>query len=188
MPPQHKPNLCGTVLHGDASLAVSLQRSSARQGSMAQLHAPYLHGTWDLHLGPAVTQLTLCPPVPQGVRLPGALHGRVQHEPPGPAETAWQILERAGDPPPLCTPQGVLRLRLGEPDGDCATERVRTEPSMPRENAEREKSQHPAETGARRGGRRHAPPRAQGSGPPHPQRSAFSLFKTRRKKNILKKK
>lgn len=156
MPPRHKPNLCGTVLHGDAPRAISPQHSSACQGSMAQLHTPYLRGTWDFHLCPAVTQLTLCPPVPQGVWLPGALHGRVQHEPPGPAETARQILERAGDPPPLCAPQGVLRLRLGEPDGDCATERVGTEPSMPRE--EKTRSERRASTQQRDGSTARRPP------------------------------
>lgn len=61
------------------------------------------------------------PPTPlpvslQGLRLPSALHRRVQHEPPGPAETARQILERAGDPPPLCSPEGILCLRLRETD------------------------------------------------------------------------
>uniref|UniRef100_A0A8B9F9S2 DNA (cytosine-5-)-methyltransferase n=1 Tax=Amazona collaria TaxID=241587 RepID=A0A8B9F9S2_9PSIT len=60
--------------------------------------------------------LTPLPVSPQGLRLPSALHRRVQHEPPGPAETARQILERAGDPPPLCPPEGILCLRLRETD------------------------------------------------------------------------
>uniref|UniRef100_A0A8C3KNY6 DNA (cytosine-5-)-methyltransferase n=1 Tax=Calidris pygmaea TaxID=425635 RepID=A0A8C3KNY6_9CHAR len=66
--------------------------------------------------GPANLPDPLPPPFfsPQGVWFPGALHGRVQHEPPGPAETARQVLERAGHPPPLRPPQGILCLRLEE--------------------------------------------------------------------------
>lgn len=48
----------------------------------------------------------------QDLWLPSPLYGRVQHEPTGKAEAPRQIMERPGDPPPVCTTQRILCLCL----------------------------------------------------------------------------